>query len=126
MSDLTRFVLRSGGIGVAVAGLILAYPVWMVIGGPQHFTGSTWPTVNTYHNDLLSFVVPGPLQRISLGMRQIGSRLDLWNGPTEAGGYIGIPTLLIAGVVAWRSRRSFRMQLAVLLLLGASLLSLGP
>jgi hypothetical protein len=54
VSDLTRFVLRSAGVAIAVEGVILAYPVWMVIGGPQHFTGPTWPTVNAYHNDLLS------------------------------------------------------------------------
>jgi hypothetical protein len=59
-------------------------------------------------------------------MRQTGIRLDLLNGLTEAGGYIGIPTLLIVGVLAWRSRQSFRMQLAILLLLGAALFSLGP
>jgi hypothetical protein len=125
-SDLRRFVVRSAGIAIAVAAVILAYPIWLLIGGPQHFTGSTWPTVNPYHNDLLSFVVPGPLQKVSFGMRLTGNRLDLWNGPTEAGGYIGVLTLLIVGVFAWRSRRSLRMQLAVLLLLGAALLSLGP
>jgi hypothetical protein len=126
VSDVTHFVLRSTGISIAVAAVILAYPVWMMIDGPQHFTGPTWPAVNGYHNDLLSFVVPGPLQKVSLGMSQTGGRLDTWNGPTEAGGYLGIPTLLIVGVLGWRSRRSFRMQLAVLLLLSAALLSLGP
>ncbi len=125
-TELAPFVLRSAGIALVVAGLLLGYPVWMVIGGPQHFTGSTWPKINPYHNDLLSFVVPGPLQHVSLGMRQAGIHLDFWNGPTEAGGYIGIPTLLVVGLLIWRSRRSGRIQLAGVLLLGAAILSLGP
>ena len=126
VADRARFVSRSTGIALVVAGVLLAYPGWMLIGGPQHFTGPTWPTVNPYHNDLLSFVAPGPLQKVPFGLRSVGNRLDAFNGPTEAGGYIGIPTLLIVGILTWWSRRSLRMQLAVLLLLGGALLSLGP
>ena len=46
--------------------------------------------------------------------------------PSEVGGYIGVPVLILAGVLVWLSRRSPRMQLTVVLLLGAVLLSLGP
>jgi hypothetical protein len=125
-SERARFVSRSALIAAAAVAVLLAYPTWMLIDGPQHFTGSTWPTVNPYHNDLLSFVVPGPLQKVPFGMRGIGSHLDTLNGPTEAGGYIGIPTLLIVCTLAWWARRSFRMQMAVLLFLSAAILSLGP
>jgi hypothetical protein len=103
----------------------LAYPVWMGLKGPQHFTEPPFSTTNAYHNDLLSFLVPGPLQRVSLGMSSLGSRLAYTSGP-EAGGYIGVPVLILTGILALRSRRSPRTQLAVVLLLGAALLSLGP
>jgi hypothetical protein len=126
VSDRARFVCKSAGIALAVAGVLLAYPGWMLIDGPQHFTGATWPTVNPYHNDLLSFVVPGPLQKVPFGMRVTGNHLDAMNGVTEAGGYVGIPTLFIVGAIAWWTRRSFRIQMALLLFLGAAILSLGP
>jgi len=123
---MVRTMLVPASVALAVAAFLLAYPIWMMIGGPQHFTGPTWPKVNAYHNDLLSFVVPGPLQKVSLGMRSLGNRLAGGSGATEAGGYIGIPVLILTGIFAWRSRRSPRMQLTVLLLLGSALLSLGP
>jgi hypothetical protein len=97
----------------------------MMLAGPQHFTGPAWGSVNPYNNDLLSFVVPGPLQRVSLGMHAVGVRLDVAVGAT-AGGYIGIPLLILAGILAWWSRRNLRTQLAVILMLGGMLLSLGP
>jgi hypothetical protein len=113
-------------VAVGVAAVILAYPVWMLTEGPEHLVGPTWPAVNPYHNDLFSFAVPGPLQRTSLWWRGAGTRLAGLSGATEAGGYIGIPVLLIAGILAWRSRRSPRTQLAAVLLLVAMVLTLGP
>jgi hypothetical protein len=124
--EMTRTVSGPMGIALVVTAVLLAYPVWMMLGGPQHFTGPARPTTNTFHNDLFNFVVPGPLQKVSLGMRSLGNRLADGGDPVEDGGYIGVPLLIITGILAWRSRRSPRTQLAVVLLLGAALLSLGP
>ncbi len=68
-------VWRPVSIALLVTGVLLAYPVWMTIAGPLHITGPPFPTVNPYHNDLFSFVVPGPQQKISFGMRSLGTRL---------------------------------------------------
>ena len=62
---LARSVARPAAIALAVTAVLLAYPVWMMLNGPQHVTGSTWPAVNPFHNDLFNFVVPGPLQKVS-------------------------------------------------------------
>ncbi len=113
-------------LAAAVAAVLLSYPIWMLLAGPQHFTGHTWPTTNPFHNDLLSFVVPGPLQRVSLGMRSLGIRLIGAGIAAEAGGYIGAPVVLIAGYLAWHSRNSFRVKLVVVLLITSMVLSLGP
>ncbi len=109
-----------------VAVAMVAYPLWMMLAGPQHFIGRPWPSANPYHSDLLSFIVPGPLQGVSLGMRSIGARLDVFSGLTEAGGYLGVPVLLLAGYFVWRSRRSLRMQVAAAIGVCAAVLSLGP
>ncbi len=123
------------GIALAVSVLILAYPVWMLLAGPQHVSGATYPLVNRYHNDLFSFIVPGSLQRVSLGTQAIsgGYVPGTWHlyglriiTPTEFGGYVGIPLLIVIGLLVWRSRRSARMQLSAALLVSCAILSLGP
>jgi hypothetical protein len=126
VSEMVRTAARASSIALVVAAVLLAYPVWMVFDGPLHFSGPPFSTTNPYHNDLLSFFVPAPLQQVSLGMRSLGSRLASQSGYAEAGGYIGIPLIILTGVLAFRSRRSPRTQLAVVLLLGAAILSLGP
>ena len=123
--ERARTVARPVVIAFGLTAVLLAYPIWMMLAGPQHFTGPAWGLVNPWHNDLLSFVVPGPLQRVSLGMHATGARLYSGIGPT-AGGYVGIPLLLLAGIFGWWSRHSLRTQLAVLLTFCALLLSLGP
>jgi hypothetical protein len=124
LREMIRAASRPFGIALVVAMVLLAYPIGMMIAGPQHATGTTFPTNNRYHNDLLSFVLAGPLQKVSMGM---GSSPGLGAiNATEAGSYIGIPLLILVGFFAWKSRRSPRMQLAVALLLGTGLFSLGP
>ena len=104
----------------------MAYPFWMMVAGPQRFSGTVQNLLNPYHNDLLSFVAPGPLQRLSLGLRALGVRLIGFSNPSESGGYVGLPVLIIAGLLAFASRRTERMQLSVLLVCAAGLISLGP
>jgi hypothetical protein len=36
-------VLRAFGVGAAISGIILAYPVWFLLAGPRHVTGAAWP-----------------------------------------------------------------------------------
>jgi hypothetical protein len=123
---LFRAAALASGTALVVTVILLAYPIWMLTAGPQHISGSTYPLVNPFHNDLLSFVVPGPLQRFSLGLSGIDAHIFGALYSTESGGYIGIPLLLLGAALTWRSRRSPRTQLALVLLLIAALLSLGP
>ncbi len=124
--EMARASARPTVIALGLAAILLAYPFWMLLSGPQHVAGSHYPLQNGFHNDLLSVLVPGPLQKVSLGMRSLGFRLDVLNGATEAGGYVGIPVLILIGFLAWRSRHSPRMQLSGVLFISAVLLSLGP
>jgi len=123
VSQLIRTLAVPVGVSLLLTVVILAYPVWMLLAGPQHFTGPT--PVQIYYNDLLNSVVPGPMQRVSLGMGSTGARL-LSGDIVETGGYIGVPVLILTCYLSWRSRRSQRTQLAVILLLVAAGLSLGP
>ena len=121
-----RALLVPTGIALALAAILIAYPVYMMVYGPQHFSGPVWPLGNAYYNDLLSFLVPGPLQRVAFGMRTLGINLIGGSNPQESGGYIGVPLFLLAVSLALRSRRSIRMQLAVIVGGAAAVLSLGP
>ncbi len=47
-------------VAIAVAAVLLAYPLWIMLAGPQLISGPLQGAVNPYYNDLLSFVVPGP------------------------------------------------------------------
>ena len=115
-------------IAIGVVAVALAYPLWMLLAGPQHYAGPIQLFSNSYYNDLLSFVIPGPLQRVSFGLP------SHWGGELntnpfihiEAVGYIGIPLLLVTAGLAWRSRHRARMQLTVVLLAVSGVLSLGP
>jgi hypothetical protein len=125
VGDMVRVAWRPSGVALVVAGALMAYPVWLMVAGPQHFTGTTFPLDNAFHNDVLSLIAPSHMQRFSLGLRSLGNRLTV--GPeTETVGYVGIPLVLLTAVIAWRSRRSPRMQLTAALLVLAALLSFGP
>jgi hypothetical protein len=124
-SEVIRRLAVPGAIGVGLAAVLLAYPIWMIVAGPQHYTGAPQGTTNPYFNDLLSFVAPGPLQHLSFGLRALGQRL-IAGDPFETNGYLGIPVLVAGGLLAWRSRRRSRTQLALLCLLTSAVLSLGP
>jgi hypothetical protein len=113
-------------IGAGVCLVLLAYPIWMLTAGPEHVSGATYVLNNPYHSDLLSFIIPSPMQTVSLGLNRNDAGLLAFGSPIEAGGYIGIPVLIVAGVLTWRSRRSARMQLALALFLSCAILSLGP
>lgn len=123
---MAKKLIIPASVALVVAGALVAYPLWLMVAGPQHYVGAAYGTRNPYHNDLLSFLVPGPLQRTSLGMRALGISLIGRSDVAESSGYIGIPVLLLASAMAWRSRRSRRTQVAVLVFAVAGILSLGP
>jgi hypothetical protein len=137
--EIIRTIFRPALVALVVVMVLLVYPVWMLTDGPQHASVAAYPVDNPYRNDLLNFVVPGPLQHVSLGMRSLGNRVMLGphpvglgsfelnsSNPDEFDAYIGVPVLALAGFLVWRSRRSPRMQLASILFLVAAVLSLGP
>jgi hypothetical protein len=121
--EALRYALVPVAIAAAVSAVLLAYPIWMLLAGPQHYNGTAQPVINPYFNDLFSFVAPESLQRVSLGLHF--SKIPFSNA-SEAGAFIGFPLLALAVFFVWRSWRSPRMQLAVAVFLGAAVLSLGP
>jgi hypothetical protein len=119
-------VVSSALIAGLVGVVLLAYPVWMLLAGPQHVPTPPHPPGNPYfENDLLNFVVPGPTQAVSFGMRSLGVQV-VDRIITGENSYIGIPVLLVVGYLVYRSRRVPRVQLTSALLLISAVLTLGP
>ncbi len=110
---------KAFGAAVVTTVVILAYPIWMMVAGPQHYN----TVLESHYNDLFSVLDPGPLQRVSFGIHFSGIPIP---DTSEAGAYIGSPLILLAVALIWRSRRSSRMQIATLTMFGAWVLSLGP
>jgi hypothetical protein len=123
-----RIVPMALGLGVAVVvvGAVLAYPAWFELAGPHHFVGPAQGPHNIYRADLADFVVPSPFQWLAPGgLRAWGVRLTHLVG-IEDGAYLGVPVLLLAVWIAWRSRGAVRTQVVVVVGLAAAILSLGP
>jgi hypothetical protein len=136
--EMGRAMVRPVVVALPLVAVLLAYPLWMLVAGPQHSTVVESSLGSPFRNDLLSFVVPGPLQKVTFGMRALGNRLMLGpnpvrlgpylvgSNPVEVDGYIGVLIVALVVFLVWRSRRSARMQLASVLFVVAALLSLGP
>lgn len=88
----------------AVAGVLLGYPVWFALRGPQHITGAVQLVPQAYRGDLLGPIVPDTFQRLApSSLVAVGNHFA--NSGVENGAYIGLPLLLVLGlavVVLWR------------------------
>lgn len=121
-----RPMAKALAFAAVVAAACLAEPVIFELAGPHHFVGPVQGANNPYRADLLDFVVPSPAQWLAPGgLRTWGMRLTHLTG-MEDGAYLGIPVLVLAVWLGWRSRASPRSQLALVIGALAAVLSLGP
>ncbi|MDZ5446444.1 DUF2079 domain-containing protein [Micromonospora sp. 4G57] len=119
--------LRGLGVTALVAGVLLAYPLWLHFAGPQRFHGTGFdPFIHS--EDIAAY---GSYPRRSLaGWAGLGSSLA--PNPTEENSFFGIPLLLLAVacfVLLWRrADRAFRATLWALAVTAVvfAVLSWGP
>lgn len=115
------------GVAAVVAGVLLAYPIYMHFAGPQSFSGTGF-NQRFYAEDIGSYW--GYPSRSLAGLAGLGS--DLAPNPTEETSFFGPPLLglvLVAWVVLWqRATPGRRATLRALAVTGVSfiLLSFGP
>ena len=127
IAALFRPVATSFGWSALVIVVLLAYPVWFTLAGPQHVVGPPHPLAELalYPGDLLGAVVPTGLLRFGPSSWIATANLLTGGSLTENGMYLGIPmlVLLAAVVVAFRRRRV--LVLTALLAATSWVLSLG-
>ncbi|QLQ37144.2 DUF2079 domain-containing protein [Micromonospora robiginosa] len=120
-------VLAGLAVTALVAGVLLAYPLWLHFAGPQRFHGTGFDPL-IHSEDIAAF---GSYPRRSLaGWAGFGTSLA--PNPTEENSFFGIPLLLLAvACFALLWRRADRAFRATLLALGVTavvfaVLSWGP
>ncbi|MGH9106073.1 MAG: hypothetical protein ACRDZX_09585 [Acidimicrobiales bacterium] len=131
-----RHVTRAE-LAAAVTGLcwgagpfiVLALPfLYYYLAGPQHVSGPELglSQLAVFHTDLAGIIAPNKNMLLAPGV--IAKRADLYAQGTlnESGAYLGIPLVLVVGVLAWRERRSRLVQFALVVFLTSLVLSLGP
>ncbi|MEV4812947.1 DUF2079 domain-containing protein [Micromonospora avicenniae] len=119
--------LRGLAVTAVVAGVLLAYPLWLHFAGPQRFHGTGFDPV-THSEDIAAF---GSYPRRSLA-GEAGLGTSLAPNPTEENSFFGIPLLLltvVCFVALWRradpARRATLWALAAVAVV-FSVLSWGP
>ncbi len=128
--ERVRYVWRAILVAIGVFVPLVAYPVYMVLAGPEHLSGPVRKPdlLSTLHSDLLSLVVPTTRDLLSFGpLGVVGSGYVNGNA-AENGAYLGIPLLVVLGWLCWsgRSRPGSGYVRWLLALAGvAYLLSLG-
>lgn len=116
--------LKGAGAAVAVAGVLLSYPIWYEFAGPGHYSGPPWPELTGYDAHLLEFVAPSPHQLVRPALAATGSSLYSFSYLAD-GAYVGVGVLAVVAVLVWLCRRSARIRLAATLGMSSALLSFG-
>ena len=112
------------GAALALAGIVLAYPLWYEFAGPVHYVGPAWPIRNEWFADALDFVAPTPHQAVAPVLRAMGTRLSSFAG-AEDGAYVGFAVIAVLAFLVWWCRRSNKVCFAAGLAVVSGVLSLG-
>jgi hypothetical protein len=109
------------GLGVAalLALLLVAYPLFVQLFGPQHYRHV--PQIDTYGADLLSCVAYSPL---TIGGDPT-AEIHLARNHTELNAFFGYPLLVLIVAAMWWQRRHLAVRLAAVVAVVFGLLSLG-
>ncbi|WP_433529295.1 DUF2079 domain-containing protein [Micromonospora sp. CA-263727] len=119
--------LRGLAVTAVVAGVLLAYPLWLHFAGPQRFHGTGFDPV--IHSEDIAAYAAYPRRSLA---GEAGLRTSLAPNPTEENSFFGLPLLLLTVgcfVLLWRHadprRRATLWALGVVAVV-FTLLSFGP
>ncbi len=98
--------VRGLGVGVVVALVLLAYPLWFTLAGPAHLSGRVWPTLTAGAGG----ITPSGLWHLRFSTAD-ASVARLFGGylgpPLPSYQYLGLGLLVVlaVGLVVWRRDR---------------------
>jgi hypothetical protein len=111
------------GVGSGLAALLLAYPLWLLVAGPERIAGPVQET-SLYRGNLLAPVIPD--SSMYFRVARFVPLADTFSGNTSENGlYLGVPLVLvlIAGALVLRHRPV--MKIAVVAVIVSFVLALG-
>ena len=112
-------------IAAAVCALIVAYPTYLFLFGPNRYTGSAHGAY-PFPADVLSLVIPDVNQTLTPhSIAAVGNRFIMGN-IVENGGYLGIPLLLVVLAITLRWWRIPLVRFSAVMVVITWVLSLGP
>jgi hypothetical protein len=117
-----RYVLRGLVAGAGLVVVFVAYPLWYMLRGPQHYVGLFRP-VNAYRSTLLDAVIPTYAQHFAPSwlFLHYGKYIDA----LENGSYLGIPLLVLTMLLLLWFRRNRWMLMSAVMAISAYALSMG-
>jgi hypothetical protein len=120
------YIIKGGVLCLAISSLLLAYPLWFMLSGPQHFNGPNFSPSNPYRSDLFSIVVPSASEHFIPSQSKEFSVKVTGGDASEAGSYVGIVLLLImlVAIYIWRANKWLLASLCTAVICWT--LSLGP
>jgi hypothetical protein len=119
-----RYLVVSLLWACAVAGALLAYPLWFTLDGPARISGTIQLVPQAYRADLFGLIVPDSRQLITTTHWTHIANLFA-SSITENGSYIGLPLLFVLVVSALTLWRVAAVRVAVVAAVSALVLSLG-
>jgi hypothetical protein len=121
--DRWKPVARAVGVGSGATALLLAYPIWLLVAGPERIAGPVQET-SLYRGNLLAPVIPD--SSMYFRVARFVPLADTFSGNTSENGlYLGIPLLLILIIGAVGLRRRPVTKIAVAVMAVAFVLALG-
>ncbi len=123
--------LHHAGVGLltagVVAGVLLAFPVYLLVAGPQHVNGPAQPNGSVYSANLGGPIVPPASMLLHTG--QSARTAASWFGNpdgAENDAYLGIPLLVALALVGGRFWRERTVRFGLAMAGIAFVLALGP
>jgi hypothetical protein len=111
--DRWKPIARAVGFGSGVTAVLLAYPLWLLVAGPERIAGPVQET-SLYRGNLLAPVIPD--SSMYFRVARLVPLADTFSGNTSENGlYLGIPLVLVlvAGAVVLRRRPVMKVACAV-------------
>jgi hypothetical protein len=123
-----RTALPGVGVAAGVVVVVLAYPAWMLVFGPQRYVvPESVANVFAGRSGLLGPITPtSSMWFAPRGLSALGRATPGFNDAVENGSYLGIPLILLATYLAVRFRRCRWLLFMAVMALASFLLTLGP
>ncbi len=126
LRERMRYFFTTLGIAFGSFVVLGGFQLWTVVFGSRNLTQlrSNVHPPNVYVADLLEFVVPTRYNASVSAFRSIAS--EFTSNGAEANAFIGLPLLIVVGIIVLHHRRARTVRIAAALTAVMALLSLGP